>query len=146
MATYKFCENRDLVFYTHYLGEFENEFLKLDGHELIIFGSHLHGYAWDGCTPKFEFLDIYIGVPDGTHREQTVFCGDDYNTSWVPKTYYASLVHDVFYQFKADIPVSRKTADLIFLRLMQRANFKLAYPYYLAVRAFGWMFGKWKTK
>ena len=45
----------------------------------------LKGYAWDGCTPKVCFLDLLVGTPDGAVYEGT----------GRPKTYYASLVHDV---------------------------------------------------
>ena len=49
----------------------------------------LAGYAWDGCTPKFAVFDIAIGVPDGIPNKVTK----------KPKAYYASLLHDVLYQF-----------------------------------------------
>jgi hypothetical protein len=39
-------------------------------------------YAWDGCTPKFCFLDVNFGTPDGVIDSRTK----------QPKTYYASLV------------------------------------------------------
>ena len=47
-------------------------------------------YTWDGCTPKFSILDIFvIGTPDGIKNINT----------GKPKTYFASLVHDVLYQY-----------------------------------------------
>lgn len=154
---WKFCENRDLVFTTRYnVGNFENEFLKLSGNFITVFGSHLKGYAWDGCTPKWEILDFLPGTPDGVVRKQQVevitdriapdggrWCEVQFD--YVPKTYYASLVHDLLYQFKADVPVSRKTTDLIFFEMMRATKFKPAKLYYLAVRLVGGIYGKWKT-
>jgi len=91
----------------------------------------LKDYAWDGCTPKFCLLDLIFGVPDGVVHERTKR----------PKTYYASLVHDALYQFLDDgLPLSRKEADLCFLRLMQESDFVLSKPYYFAVRCFGGIF------
>jgi len=91
----------------------------------------LKDYAWDGCTPKFCLLDLVFGVPDGVVHKRTKR----------PKTYYASLVHDALYQFMDDdLPLSRKEADLCFLRLMQESEFALSKLYYLAVRCFGGIF------
>ena len=48
------------------------------------------GYAWDGCSPKFNILDLFVlGTPDGIRDIET----------GKAKTYYASLVHDALYQF-----------------------------------------------
>lgn len=85
-------------------------------------------YAWDGCTPKFAVLDIVVGTPDGIPNEITRR----------PKAYYASLVHDVLYQFlDADLPLSRAQADRVFLGLLERDAFAPRWVYYAAVRAFG---------
>lgn len=85
-------------------------------------------YAWDGCTPKFSLFDILIGTPDGVSNFLTK----------KPKTYYASLMHDVLYQFlPAGSPVSRASADKIFLELMTRDKFAPCYLYFAAVRVFG---------
>ena len=67
------------------------------------------GYSWNGCSPKFCLFDIVVGAPDGVvHRE-----------TGRPKTYFASMIHDVLYQFlPAGLPYSRSQADDIFLRLM----------------------------
>lgn len=150
---WKFCENTDLQFKTkHYVGEFENEWLKLDGHTITIFGSHMKGYAWDGCSIKWVLLDLYFGTPDGVVKKQacTEINQDEQMISqrfaYVPKTYFASMVHDILYQFKATVPVSRITADKIFLEIMETNKFKLAKVYYSAVRLFGGIFGEWKTK
>lgn len=85
-------------------------------------------YAWDGCTPKFALWDILIGTPDGAPNSRTK----------KPKTYYASLMHDVLYQFlDAESPIKRKSADKIFLELMTRDNFAPRFLYFAAVRVFG---------
>lgn len=155
MAIYKYCENRDLVFTTkHYVGHFENEFLKLEGHTIIIFGSHLKGYAWDGCSPKWEWLDLYLGTPDGVVRKQEAevltereapdggrMC--EVQTSYVPKTYYASMVHDILRQYQKELPITVKTGDLIFLEFLQLAKFKRAKLYYRAVRTAYHLYYKW---
>lgn len=87
-------------------------------------------YAWDGCSPKFNILDLFTpGTPDGRINVVTM----------KPKTYYASLVHDVFYQFRDElkVAVNRKMADQIFLQIMKENDFMLRYIYYAAVRIFG---------
>ena len=98
----------------------------------------LAGYAWDGCTPKFSLFDILIGTPDGIPNERTKR----------PKTYYASLVHDVLYQFMELNPaVPKATADLIFLELLTRDGFAPRKIYFLAVSIFGGLshrFTRWK--
>ena len=98
----------------------------------------LAGYAWDGCTPKFSIFDILIGTPDGAPNHQTK----------KPKTYYASLLHDVLYQFlelNPDVP--RPAADRAFLELLTRDEFAPKRVYYIAVRIFGGLshlFTRWK--
>lgn len=89
-------------------------------------------YSWDGCTPKFCFLDVLLGIPDGAvHSGSGEHAGR-------PKAYHASLVHDVLYQFlKSNLPYSRKDADRFFLELMKETGFKLRWVYYIAVRIFG---------
>lgn len=98
----------------------------------------LSGYAWDGCTPKFSFFDILVGTPDGIPNERTK----------KPKTYYASLVHDVLCQFLEINPdVPRGRADKIFFELLKRDGFAPRYLYYFAVSVFGGVghrFTRWK--
>lgn len=88
-------------------------------------------YAWDGCTPKFCVWDFSIGIPDGVvHAE-----------SGHPKTYYASLVHDVCYQFLPDgLPLKRREVDRFFLTLMTKYDFGPRWVYWIAVRLFGGFF------
>ena len=110
-------------------------FQDKDGHtRLVISGGGLitvtRGYSWDGCTPKFYFLDLVFGTPDGVVDKRT----------GRPKTYYASLIHDALYQFLPDgLPLSRAQADECFLRLMTDSQFALRHVYWLAVRIFGWL-------
>lgn len=98
----------------------------------------LGGYAWDGCTPKFSVFDILIGAPDGVPNERTK----------KPKTYYASLVHDVLYPFLEVNPsVPKAKADRIFLELMTRDGFAPRYIYYVVVAVLGGLghrFTRWK--
>ena len=112
--------------------DFENEWFKLsnDG-KIIVKGSNKQGYAWDGCSLKFKVVDVYFGTPEGVLNRNT----------GQTKTYYASLVHDVLYQFSNDIKASvkRKEADVEFYNILKRDEFKLARLYYWAVRAFGWI-------
>lgn len=84
------------------------------------------GYAWDGCTPKWSVLNLFIiGVPDG-HV--------DYRTM-KPYTYYASLVHDALYQYLDSVPVSKNKIDLLFLEMLN--DFKLRKIYYYFVKYLG---------
>lgn len=91
------------------------------------------GYAWDGCSPKFNILDLFLfGTPDGIFNP---IIGK-------PKTYYASLIHDALYQFMDDprMPVKRNQMDKFFLLIMKRDNFLLRHIYYIAVRGLGWLY------
>ena len=91
----------------------------------------LKKYAWDGCSPKFSVWDVLIGTPDGAPNHNTKH----------PKTYYASLFHDVMYQFMDEgSPITKTVADRIFLHLLTRDNFAPRHVYYWAVRIFGGMF------
>lgn len=88
-------------------------------------------YSWDGCTPKFYLFDILLGTPDGVIDSGTK----------KPKTFYASLVHDIFYQFLLDgLPFNRLDADNSLLKLMGETGFKPRRIYWLGVRLFGWLF------
>lgn len=95
-------------------------------------------YAWDGCTPKFSLFDIVFGIPDGIPNENTK----------KPKAYYASLMHDVFYQFiDAKLPLTRKQIDRIFLEILERDRFAPRWVYYAVVRLLGGSFRRfthWK--
>ena len=101
---------------------------------LIVFAP----YAWDGCTPKFSVWDIVFGISDGVPNIRTR----------KPKAYYASLVHDVLYQFlPVELPLKRADADRIFFELLARDGFGPRWLYYAAVRVFGGgfrLFTHWK--
>lgn len=98
----------------------------------------LSGYAWDGCTPKFSVLDIVVGVPDGIPNNRTK----------KPKAYYASLFHDVLYQFMdVGLPLTRSQIDSIFLELLTRDRFAPRRVYWFFVRVVGGLFRlftRWK--
>jgi hypothetical protein len=85
-------------------------------------------YAWNGCSPKFCVFDFLIGTPDGVVNKKT----------GKPKTYFASMIHDVLYQFlDAGLPYDRRQADDFFLRLMEESDFLPRRLYWGAVRVLG---------
>lgn len=133
MSVYIYCLKSDYKYQSAITDQrFENKWMRLTPDGIItIKGSHGQGYAWDGCSPKLKFKDIYFGTPEGVLCE---FTGNS-------KTYYASLIHDAFYQFsfyfKYIIP--RKAVDLEFYKILKRNNFQLSRLYYFMVRVFGWM-------
>lgn len=109
---------------------YENEWMRLDmDGNITVKGSNPNakGYSWDGCSPKGAFLDQVWGTPDGVIDPATE----------QRKTYYASLFHDVLYQFGTQTGVTRSEADKLFLALMKQSDFLWSYVYYLAVRAVG---------
>ena len=133
MSVYIYCIKEDYCYHSSLTGhEFENEWVKLtpDG-MVIIKGTHHRGYAWDGCSPKFKIKDIYIGVPEAVLNFGT---GQS-------KTYYASLVHDVFYQFSKKVRsfIKRKQVDREFYAILKRDHFRFAPLYYFCVRMLGWI-------
>ena len=96
---------------------------------------HIHvkkGYAWNGCSPKINFLDMIIGTPEGEINPET----------GKPKTYYASLIHDALYQFSEDFKdkISRRQADKEFHEMLKAEKFRPADLYYAAVRMFSGQF------
>lgn len=133
MSVYIYCIKQDYKHQSAITGrEFENEWMRLEKDGMVtVKGSNYKGYAWDGCTFKFKIKDIYFGVPEAVLNFDTGFS----------KTYYASLVHDVFYQFAKEVKslVERKEVDREFYAILKRDNFRLATIYYFCVRAFGWM-------
>ena len=120
----------------------ENEWLRIYPNKnnpsqtiIEIDGTQLTGYAWDGCSPKFQLGDLIFGTPDGV-----------IGMNHKPKTYIASMAHDILYQFRNQLvgKVTRKQADAIFLEQMKKQHFLLANLYYRGVRMFGGLF--WKLK
>lgn len=134
MGVYLYCIKYDYQYQTLIKNRtFENEWFRLNADGMVtIKGSHYKGYAWDGCSPKIKFKDLYFGTKEAVLNYETGFS----------KTYYASLVHDVFYQFSKDLKhfIKRIGADKEFYNILKRDGFCFAKLYYRAVRCFGWMF------
>ena len=134
MGVYIYCLEKDYSYKSSIKDrQFENEWLKLEKDGTVtIKGSNKKGYAWDGCSPKWKIKDICLGTPDGVLNWKTK----------EPKTYYASLIHDVFYQYSYHVKsfIKRKEVDLLFYELLKENNFRLAKVYCGAVRWLGWMF------
>lgn len=106
--------------------DFDSEWLHINREGVVTVKANQRGYAWDGCTPKWSLLNLWvIGVPDGHVNYRTM----------QPYTYYASLVHDALYQYLEWVPVSKREIDRLFLKMM--GDFKLRYIYYAFVRLFG---------
>lgn len=133
MNVYVYCLRNDYTHQSSITGrEFENEWFKLSPDGMVLVkGTNKKGYAWDGCSPKFKIKDLYFGTLEAVLN---------FNTGQ-SKTYYASLIHDVFYQFAKDVRsfVQRKQVDLEFYKILKRDNFRFAKLYYLGVRALGWI-------
>lgn len=132
MAIYKFILEEDTFIQTNIIGrEFINEWVTLDEYGLM---KVKKGYAWDGCSPKVNFIDLTLGTPDGKTIEHK-------NGKFRPITYYGSLGHDVIYQFKDIIPITRKEADEEFYSKLLEVDFSFSWLYYKVVRCFGWVYG-----
>lgn len=134
MSVYVYCIKEDYRYQSSIKGRaFENDWFKLgeDG-MVVVKGTHYKGYAWDGCSPKFKIKDIYIGTAEAVLNFDT----------GCSKTYYASLIHDVFYQFAQALSplVKRGEVDREFYLILARDGFRFARLYYIAVRLFGWLF------
>ena len=143
---WKFVHHDDFQYQSTMLEgrEFEGKWLKIDNDGTItVKGSQdqKRGYAWDGCTPKFNFLQITWGNFDGNMHKHFILSTGQH--SYKPKTYYASMVHDVLYQYKRCVPVTRKEADRIFLYQLREAKWMWAGLYWVGVRLFGWVFRGW---
>ena len=134
MGVYIYCIRQDFKYQSLIKGrKFENEWFRLeeDG-AIIIKGTNYKGYAWDGCSPKIKIKDVYFGTPEAVLNFET----------GKSKTYYASLIHDVFYQFSKDVKsfVSRKEVDWEFYIILKRDKFRFARLYYTCVRLISWIF------
>ena len=133
MGVYVYCIREDYRYQSSITGrEFANEWFTLakDG-VVMVKGTHYKGYAWDGCSPKFKIKDLCFGTPEAVLNFGT---GQS-------KTYYASLIHDVFYQFAKKVRsfIRRKEVDREFYTILERDGFRFARTYYRFVRLFGWM-------
>lgn len=134
MGVYVYCIKEDYRYQSSIKGSaFDSEWFKLeeDG-TVIVKGSNKEGYAWDGCSPKIKIKDVYFGTPEAVMNFET----------GKSKTYYASLIHDVFYQFSTDLKsfISRKEIDREFYIILKENKFRLAKLYYGVVRLLGWLF------
>ena len=133
MAVYIYCIKEDYPYKSSITGrQFENEWFRLDPDGTItIKGTNKRGYAWDGCSPKIKIGDVYFGTSEAVLNYDT---GQS-------KTYYASMIHDAFYQFNKDVRsfVSRQEVDKEFYNILKRDGFRFARAYYYGVRAFGWI-------
>lgn len=87
------------------------------------------GYRWNGCDPKIRIGDTIWGTSDGVPDPVTN----------KPKTYWASLVHDVLCQFQRDreMPLTRAQIDIVFYDILRRDGFAQALHYYYVVRWLG---------
>jgi hypothetical protein len=134
MSVYVYCLKTDYRYQSSITGrEFENDWFRLSQDGMVIVkGANYKGYAWDGCSPKFKIKDWYFGAWEAVLNFDT---GQS-------KTYYASLVHDVFYQFSKELRsfIKRKEVDQEFYHILKRDGLRLAEVYYLGVRLFGWLF------
>ncbi len=135
MGVYIYCIKEDYIYKSSIEDrEFENEWFKLEKDGTVtVKGTNKRGYAWDGCSPKLKFKDVCIlGTPDGVLNFET----------GKSKTYYASLIHDVFYQFSLDVKsfIKRREVDKEFYTILVRDKFRLAKVYYLFVHWLGWIF------
>lgn len=134
MNVYVYCIKQDYPYKSSITGrQFENEWLKLEPNgKITVKGTNRQGYAWDGCSPKlFKIVDMYFGTPESVLN---------YDTGQ-PKTFYASMIHDVFYQFSKDLKhmVKRKEVDMEFFTILERDGFRAAKLYHWGVWALGWI-------
>lgn len=133
MGVYVYCIKEDYRYQSSITGrQFENEWFRLEPDGLIVVkGTHEDGYSWDGCSPKWKTGGMYFGTPEAVIND----------TTRQSRTYYASLIHDLFYQFSSDVKdiVKRREVDDEFYAILRRDRFAMAPYYYRAVRMFGWI-------
>lgn len=117
------------------------DYVLQDGQGNIIAGINTEGrvfaeagFCWNGCDPKIRLGDIIIGTPDGAIHERT----------GKPKTYYASLTHDILCQLikqYPDFPMTRAQADEQFKDRLIHDDFRQWQLYYHVVRWLGRPYG-----
>lgn len=131
---YKYVLEEDFTFQSPILNKpFFSDWLVIEKDGKVFIPK---GYSWDGCSPKFNFLDLLFGTPDGAINPETK----------KPMTYYASLIHDAIYQYKIDVDISRLETDLLFGMILKDDGFLWTNTYYRCVRMFGGFYGEWKVK
>lgn len=120
MSLYKFTLDQDYIFdlspFTLISHNIQKPWMRIEGTKLIIPA----GYSWDGCSPKFKIGNKIFGAPD-----------------FGEKTKYASLVHDVLYQYAGIHFINKDSSDYIFYSIMKNNNFNGAKFYYFMVKQFG---------
>ena len=95
---------------------FSSDYLKINNGSVII----LSGYRWNGASPKWTWLGVMWGTPDGVMKS----------------TLKATLVHDALYQYGKQIGIKRSLADKVLYSSLEL--FQLKGLYYVMVRLFGW--------
>jgi hypothetical protein len=99
-------------------------------------------FAWDGCTPKRSFFWLaLVGVPDWWQADITLQTLNQQG-EWVskqvfwPRTHYAALFHDAFYQYLHVVPVDKEQIDQLFYDMLVATGTwpPLARFYYWVVR------------
>ncbi len=121
---WKFVHNEDFVYETEVLKgrHFNGKWLSINDGTITIRGSQdkNRGYAWDGCTPKFNFLQITWGLFDGQLHVHEIKSTN--TVAYKPRTYFASMVHDAIYQYKRCVPLTKAEADKIFYHQLKEAK------------------------
>lgn len=101
--------------------DYQDEWISISSGSIVI----RKGYAWDGCSFKFNFADVFIlGVPDGRIDIHT----------YKPVTYHASLVHDALCQIARKGNFSYWRAANIFDDMLKEQNFAARWLYASAVK------------
>ena len=101
---------------------YSNDWVKISNSKMVI----SKDYAWDGCSPKFTFLGLFsFGTPDGIS-----YLG-------YPWLYHPSLVHDVFCQFRKEIPISKEHVVTIWEDMLVARKWPLTKLYVFFVDKFG---------
>lgn len=133
MGLYVYCIKENYPYKSSITGrQFENAWFKLEPDGMItVKGTNELGYAWDGCSPKWKLKEMYFGTPESVLNNETR----------QSRTYYASLIHDIFYQFSNEVKgiIRRREADEEFYSILKRDGFKMARLYFWSVRCFGWI-------
>ena len=140
---YKFVHYEDVSIRTNLTGrspgpeEDSPEWLEIDDDGTItVKGRNPGGFAWNGCSPKWNCLHFTWGTPDGKL---------DYYTER-PMTYYAAMIHDAIYFEKKSVKISRKETDILFRLCLRKAGFMWWWKYTFWVRALGLLCGSWRWK
>lgn len=89
------------------------------------------GYAWNGASPVLQVGNQLIAPPMGG------LITDPLTKQYVPKLYIPTLVHDLFCQFKDQLPEAGLTLldiDQEFLHQSRQYQFSAAGLYYRGIR------------